>query len=69
MRAPGLLTVLSLSIPEVGQLHNDRILAGILWLIMMLGLWIGTGGSLVWICHLISANTAYSYSRNHRVRT
>ena len=69
MRDPGLVTVLSLSIPEVGQHHNDRILAGILWLIIAMGLWIGTGGTLGWICHLISAYTAYSYTRDYRVRT
>ena len=69
MRDPGLATVLSLSIPRVGQLHNDRILTGILWLTITLGLWIGTGGTLGWICHLISAYTAYSYTRDYRVRT
>jgi TM2 domain-containing membrane protein YozV len=69
MRDPGLAAVLSLIIPGVGQLYNGRILAGILWLIITPGLWIGTGGTLGWICHVISAYTAYSYARDHRVRT
>jgi TM2 domain-containing membrane protein YozV len=69
MRDPGLAAVLSLIIPGVGQLYNGRILAGILWLIITPGLWIGTGGTLGWICHIISAYTAYSYARDHRVRT
>ncbi|MGH9915255.1 MAG: hypothetical protein ACRD63_08215 [Pyrinomonadaceae bacterium] len=65
MRKPLLAGFLSLLIPGVGQLYNGRILAGILWLIITPGLWIGSGGLLGWICHLIAAYTAYSYaSRN-----
>lgn len=44
MRNPILAAVLSAIIPGVGQLYNGRILAGILWLIITPGLWIGTGG-------------------------
>ena len=69
MRDPALAAVLSLFIPGVGQLYNGRILAGILWLILTPGFWIGTGGTLGWIFHIISAYTAYSYARDHRVRT
>lgn len=68
MRDPALAAVLSLIIPGVGQLYNGRILAGILWLILTPGFWIGTGGTLGWIFHIISAYTAYSYARDHRVR-
>lgn len=68
MRDPGLAAVLSLLIPGVGQFYNGRILAGILWLILTPGLWIGSGGTLGWIFHLISAYTAYTYARDHRVR-
>jgi TM2 domain-containing membrane protein YozV len=68
VRDPALAAVLSLIVPGVGQLYNGRILAGILWLIITPGLWIGTGGTLGWICHIISAYTAYSYARDHRVR-
>ncbi len=64
MRDPGLAAVLSLLIPGVGQLYNGRILRGILWLIITPGLWFGTGGLLGWICHLISAYTAYRYARS-----
>jgi hypothetical protein len=31
-------------------------------------LWIGTGGLLGWVCHVIAAYTAYSYARDHRMR-
>jgi TM2 domain-containing membrane protein YozV len=52
----------------LGQFYNGRILAGILWLIITPGLWIGTGGLLGWVAHVVSAYTAYSYARDHRVR-
>jgi TM2 domain-containing membrane protein YozV len=68
MRDPGLAAVLSAIIPGVGQLYNGRILAGILWLIITPGLWIGTGGLLGWVCHVVAAYTAYAYARDHRVR-
>jgi TM2 domain-containing membrane protein YozV len=69
MRDPALAAVLSLIIPGVGQLYNGRILAGILWLIITPGMWIGTGGLLGWVCHVIAAYTAYSYAQDYRVRT
>jgi TM2 domain-containing membrane protein YozV len=68
MRDPGLAAVLSAIIPGVGQFYNGRVLAGILWLIITPGLWIGTGGLLGWVCHVIAAYTAYSYARDHPVR-
>ncbi len=68
MRDPRLAAILSLLIPGVGQLYNGRILAGILWLIITPGLWIGTGGLLGWVAHLVSAYLAYRYARFHRYR-
>lgn len=49
-------------------IYNKRFLAGILWLIITPGLWIGTGGLLGWVCHVISAYTAYTYARDHSER-
>jgi TM2 domain-containing membrane protein YozV len=68
MRDPALAGILSLLVPGIGQLYNGRILAGLFWLIITPGFWIGTGGMLGWVCHLISAYTAYSYAKEHRVR-
>lgn len=68
MRDPFTAGLLSFIIPGVGQLYNGRILAGILWLIVTPGFWIGSGGTLGWICHIISAYTAYSYAKDHPVR-
>ena len=69
MRDPGLAAVLSLFILRVGQFYNGRILPGLLWLIVTPGLWIGTGGLLAWVYHIIPACMAYTYARDHRVRS
>lgn len=61
--SPGLAGVLSLLIPGVGQIYNGKWLRGLFWLIITPGLWIGSGGTLGWICHLVSAYTAYRYAR------
>ena len=58
MKNPGTAAVLSLLIPGVGQIYNGKFLRGLLWLIITPGFWIGSGGTLGWICHLISAFTA-----------
>jgi TM2 domain-containing membrane protein YozV len=68
MRDPFLAGVLSLLVPGVGQLYNGRILAGVLWLLFTPGFWIGTGGTLGWVCHLVAAWCAYSYAKEHPVR-
>ncbi|HEY9284888.1 MAG TPA: hypothetical protein VIP46_15635 [Pyrinomonadaceae bacterium] len=68
MRDPFLAGLLSFIVPGVGQLYNGQILAGILWLILTPGFWIGTGGLLGWLCHVIAAWAAYSYASSHRVR-
>jgi TM2 domain-containing membrane protein YozV len=69
MRDPSLAGILSLIIPGIGQLYNGKILRGLFWLIITPGFWIGSGGTLGWVCHIISAWTAYSYAKGHRVRT
>jgi TM2 domain-containing membrane protein YozV len=65
MREPGIAAVLSFFIPGVGQIYNGKILRGIFWLIVTPGIWLGTGGFFGWVCHLISAYTAYSYAKRH----
>ncbi|MEW6262922.1 MAG: hypothetical protein AB1641_07570 [Thermodesulfobacteriota bacterium] len=59
MSRPGWAAVLSLIIPGVGQFYNGHFLRGLFWLIVTPGLWIGTGGMLGWICHIVAAITAY----------
>src|SRR4028118_2170857 len=58
MRDPGVAAVLSAIIPGVGQFYNGRFLAGILWLIITPGLWIGTGGLPGWTGPATSASPA-----------
>ncbi len=59
---PGVAAVLSLIIPGAGQFYNGAFWRGIFWLIITPGLWIGTGGLLGWVCHVIAAVTAYNYA-------
>ncbi len=59
MSKAGIAAVLSLVIPGAGQIYNGDFLRGVFWLIITPGLWIGSGGTLGWVCHCISAYTAY----------
>jgi TM2 domain-containing membrane protein YozV len=63
---PSVAALLSFVIPGVGQLYNGKFLRAIFWLIVTPGLWLGTGGFLGWICHVIAAYTAYRYAKSHR---
>lgn len=62
MKSPFWATIFSGLIPGIGQIYNGDWLRGIFWLIITPGFWIGTGGTLGWICHLIAAYTAYERS-------
>ncbi|HYN07011.1 MAG TPA: hypothetical protein VES67_06450 [Vicinamibacterales bacterium] len=62
-RNAGTAAVLSLLVPGVGQFYNGDFLRGIFWLIVTPGLWIGSGGTLGWICHILSAITAHRRAR------
>ena len=63
IKNPGTAAVLSAIIPGIGQFYNGDFLRGIFWLIVTPGLWLGSGGLLGWICHVIAAYTAYSRAR------
>ncbi|WP_163992099.1 hypothetical protein [Pyxidicoccus caerfyrddinensis] len=64
MSRPGIAALLSFLIPGVGQIYNGDILRGVFWLIVTPGFWIGTGGCLGWVCHVIAAATAHSRAEN-----
>ena len=63
IKNPGVAAVLSAIIPGIGQFYNGDFLRGIFWLIVTPGLWIGSGGTLGWICHIIAAITAHHRAR------
>lgn len=68
MRDPGTAAFLSLFVPGVGQIYNGKFVRGLFWLIITPGFWIGTGGTLGWICHIAAAYTAYRYAQRHPYR-
>ena len=65
---PGLASVFSLVVPGVGQVYNGEFLRALFWLIVTPGLWIGTGGVFGWVCHLVSAITAYHRAKVRNAR-
>ena len=65
MTQAGNAAVLSLVVPGVGQIYNGDFLRGIFWLIVTPGFWIGSGGTLGWVCHLIAAYTAYNRAQKY----
>jgi TM2 domain-containing membrane protein YozV len=56
---PGLAAVLSLIVPGIGQFYAGHWLWGIFWLVVTPGFWIGTGGLLGWVCHVLAAVQAH----------
>ena len=64
LKSPGLAAILSFFIPGVGQLYNGTFWRALFWLIFTPGFWIGTGGFLGWICHIVAAYTAYSIAES-----
>lgn len=69
VKDPGIAAVLSLLLPGIGQIYNGDFLRAIFWLIVTPGLWIGSGGLLGWICHVIAAYTAYRRAQWHNAQT
>jgi TM2 domain-containing membrane protein YozV len=65
MRNPGTAGVLSLIVPGFGQFYNGQIAWGIVWLIITPGFWLGSGGLLGWLCHVVSAWLAYNFAKRH----
>lgn len=64
MKDPGIAGVMSFVIPGAGQIYNGTFLRALFWLVVTPGLWVGSGGLLGWICHVISAYTAYDHARD-----
>ncbi len=54
---------LSFFIPGAGQIYTGNWIWGIFWLLVTPGLWLGTGGMLGWLCHLLSAIQAAGFAR------
>jgi hypothetical protein len=59
MSRAAVAAVLSFIVPGFGQIYNGDILRGLFWLIITPGFWVGSGGTLGWVCHVIAAATAH----------
>ncbi len=57
---PGIAAVLSVVVPGIGQFYTGHFVWGIIWLLFTPGFWLGTGGLLGWVCHILSAWQAYN---------
>jgi TM2 domain-containing membrane protein YozV len=62
MKNPGTAAVLSFILPGLGQLYNGCFWRAVFWLIVTPGLWLGSGGMLGWVCHILAAFTAHRYA-------
>ena len=65
MRNPGTAAVLSLIIPGLGQLYNGRWIRAIFWFFFFPAVWLGTGGLLGWVPHVIASITAYNDAKRN----
>ena len=68
VKHPGTAAVLSALVPGLGQVYNGRFIWAIIWFIITPGLWLGSGGFLGWICHILSAVQAHGYAKRQLVR-
>ncbi len=68
MRDPGFAALLSFFIPGLGQLYNGAWFRALFWFIFTPGLWLGTGGLLGWVAHVVAAITAYNYAKRRPYR-
>jgi TM2 domain-containing membrane protein YozV len=69
MRDPFIAGLLSFLIPGLGQIYNGQVLWGVVWLLLTGVSWIGSVGMLGWVTHLIAAYFAYTYAKEHPVRS
>jgi TM2 domain-containing membrane protein YozV len=61
--SPGLAALLSFIVPGIGQIYNGHVFWGVFWLIITPGFWLGSGGLLGWICHILAAWQAHGQGR------
>ena len=62
-RSAGTAAVLSFLIPGVGQIYTGNWVWAVFWIIVTPGRWIGSGGLLGWLCHILSAMQAASFCK------
>jgi TM2 domain-containing membrane protein YozV len=63
---PAIAAALSLFVPGFGQFYAGFPVWGIAWLLITPGFWIGTGGCLGWLCHVVAALQAWDQAARGR---
>jgi TM2 domain-containing membrane protein YozV len=68
-RNPGLAAILSFILPGAGQIYTGNFGWAIIWLIITPGLWLGSGGFLGWVAHILAAAQSHKQAerRNYRL--
>ncbi|MCC6214317.1 MAG: hypothetical protein IT376_05580 [Polyangiaceae bacterium] len=61
----GWAALLSFIAPGLGQLYNGKFLRALFWFVITPGFWVGSGGTLGWVCHFIAAYTAHRWAVAH----
>jgi TM2 domain-containing membrane protein YozV len=68
VKNPGAAAVLSFVVPGLGQIYNGHFLWALFWLIVTPGFWLGSGGTLGFVCHFASAYFAHQAAREEPYR-
>ena len=67
-RNPGLAALLSFILPGLGHVYTGHFGWAIVWLIITPGFWLGTGGLLGWIAHILAAAQSHKHARERNLR-
>ena len=62
-KSPSTAAVLSFIVPGIGQFYTGNWVWVIFWLIVTPGFWIGSGGLLGWLCHILSGIQASGFAK------
>lgn len=68
MSNSGIAALGSFVLPGAGQLYNGHFFRALFWLIVTPGLWIGSGGLFGWVCHVLSAWTAWNKAQQRQLQ-
>jgi TM2 domain-containing membrane protein YozV len=62
-KSPSMAAMLSFIVPGIGQFYTGNWVWGIFWLIVTPGFWLGSGGLLGWLCHVLAGIQAAGFAK------